>query len=169
MEDNDLLLAPFAEDEVRDTIWSCDGNKSPGPDGFNLNFYKACWPIVKHDLMAFFTEFHANAFLPKAMTASFLTLVHKKDHPQDLFYYRPICLIGSLYKVLSMLLANRLKRVLGKLISSCQSAFLPQPQILDGVVVLNELIDLATRRKDACIFFLKWTLNELMTLSVGVF
>jgi hypothetical protein len=86
-EDNDLLLAPFAEEEVRDTIWSCDGNKSPGPDGFNFNFYKACWPIVKLDIMAFLTEFHVNGFLPKAFTASFLTLVRKKDHPQDLFHY----------------------------------------------------------------------------------
>jgi exonuclease III len=52
-DDNDLLLAPFTEEEVRDTIWSCDGNKSPGPDGVNINFYKACWPIVKFDIMAF--------------------------------------------------------------------------------------------------------------------
>ncbi|MCH91218.1 LINE-1 reverse transcriptase like, partial [Trifolium medium] len=51
------------------------------------------------------------------------------------------------------MLANRLKRILGKLISKCQSAFLPQRQILDGVVVLNELIDLAKRRKDECLLF----------------
>jgi hypothetical protein len=97
--DNDFLLAPFTEDEVKEVIWSCDGNKSPGPDGFNINFFKACWPIIKQDVMAFLIEFHDNAFLPKAMTTSFLTLIPKKDHPQDLFDYRPICLIGSLYKV----------------------------------------------------------------------
>jgi hypothetical protein len=176
-EDNDLLLAPFLEEEVKDTIWSCDGNKSPGPDGFNLNFFKACWLIVKHDVLAFFSEFHENAFLPKALTASFLTLVPKKDHPQELFDYRPICLIGSLYKVLSKLLANRLKLVLGKLISKCQSAFLPNRQILDGVMVLNELIDLATRRKDACLLFkvdferaydtVSWIFLERMMLKMG--
>jgi exonuclease III len=128
-EDNELLLAPFSEEEVKDVIFSCDGNKSPGPDGFNINFYKSCWPIVKHDVMAFMFEFYANAFLPKAMTASFLTLIPKKDHPQELFDYRPICLIGSLYKVVSKVLANCLKSVLGKLISKCQSAFLPHRQI----------------------------------------
>ncbi|PNX99941.1 cysteine-rich receptor-like protein kinase, partial [Trifolium pratense] len=152
-EDNDLLLAPFDESEVKDTIWSCDGNKSPGPDGFNLNFFKACWVIVKFDVMNFLEEFHAKARLPKAVTASFLTLIPKKDHPQDLFDFRPICLIGSLYKILSKILANRLKRVLGKLISNGQSAFLPHRQIFDGVVVLNEVIDLAKRRKDKCMFF----------------
>jgi hypothetical protein len=136
-DDNALLLAPFDEAEVKETIWSCDGNKSPGPDGFNINFFKSCWPIVKQDVMDFVCEFHENAVLLKAVTASFLTLIPKKDHPQGLFDYRPICLIGSLYKILSKLLANRLKQVLGKLISRCQSAFLPQRQILDGVVVLN--------------------------------
>ncbi|MCH80924.1 LINE-1 reverse transcriptase like [Trifolium medium] len=145
---------PFLqEEEVKDVIWSCDGNKSPGPDGFNLNFFKACWSIVKDDVMAFLREFHVNSILPKAVTASFLTLIPKKDHPQDLFYYRPICLIGSLYKILSKILANRLKCILGKLISNCQSAFLPHRQILDGVLVLNEILDLTKRRKDECFLF----------------
>ncbi|MCH87539.1 LINE-1 reverse transcriptase like, partial [Trifolium medium] len=152
-DDNALLLEPFYEEEVKETVWSCDGNKSPGPDNFNTNFLKACWPIVKNDVMAFLQEFHDNACLPKALTASFLTPIPKKDHPQDLFDYRPICLIGSLYKILSKLLANRLKRVLEKLISNCQSAFLPQRQIFYGVVVLNEIIDLAKRRKDDCLLF----------------
>jgi hypothetical protein len=102
--------------------------------------------------------------------------VPKKDHPQDLFDFRPICLIGSLYKILSKLLANRLKRVLGKLISNCQSAFLPQRQILDGVVVLNELIDLAKRRKDECFLFkvdferaydsVSWSFLECMMIKM---
>jgi hypothetical protein len=42
LEDNELLLAPFVEEDVKDTIWSCDGNKSPRLDGFNLNFFKVC-------------------------------------------------------------------------------------------------------------------------------
>jgi hypothetical protein len=91
--------------------------------------------------------------LPKALTASFLTLIPKKDHPQGLHDYRPIYLIGSIYKILSKTFANRLKCVMGNLISKCQSAFLPQRQILDGVLVLNEIIDLATRRKDTCLLF----------------
>ncbi|PNX80406.1 cysteine-rich receptor-like protein kinase, partial [Trifolium pratense] len=176
-DDNDLLLEPFSEEEVREIIWSCDGNKSPGPDGFNLNFLKFCWPIVKSDVMAFLSEFHSNAVLPKALTSSFLTLVPKKDHPQDLFDYRPICLIGCLYKILSKLLASRLKRVLGKLVSKCQSAFLPQRQILDGVVVLNEILDLAKRRKDKCMMFkvdferaydtVSWSFLERMMIKLG--
>ncbi|CAJ2673784.1 unnamed protein product [Trifolium pratense] len=127
--------------------------------------------------MAFLREFHNNAILPKAVTASFLTLIPKKDHPQILFDYRPICLIGSLYKILSRILANRLKRVLGKVISNCQSAFLPQRQILDGVLILNEILDLAKRRKDECLLFkvdferaydtVNWGFLEHMMVKMG--
>ncbi|MCI08316.1 LINE-1 reverse transcriptase like, partial [Trifolium medium] len=92
--DNVLLTDRFTEEEVREAIWSCDGNKSPGPDGFNFNFLKACWDIVKNDFLSFFNEFHSNAFLPKGFTASFLSLIPKKDHPQELSDYRPISLIG---------------------------------------------------------------------------
>ncbi|PNX81845.1 cysteine-rich receptor-like protein kinase [Trifolium pratense] len=176
-EDNVLLLQPFSEEEVREVIWSCDGNKSPGPDGFNFNFLKECWLTLKSDVMEFLNEFHQNAVLPKAITASFLALIPKKDHPQYLSDYRPICLIGVLYKILSKVLAGRLKNVMGKLISKCQSAFLPGRQILDGVVVLNEIIDLAKRRKDRCLLFkvdferaydtISWNYLERLMLKMG--
>jgi hypothetical protein len=51
------------------------------------------------------------------------------------------------------ILAVRLKQVLGNLISKVQSSFLPNRHILDGVLVINEIIDLAKRRKDKCLLF----------------
>jgi exonuclease III len=176
-EDNLSLMAPFSVDEVREVIWSCDGNKCPGPDGYNFNFLKSCWEIIKCDIMEFMAEFHKNAVLPKAITASFLALIPKKDHPQVLSDYRPICLVSSLYKILTKVLAARLKKVMGNLISEVQSAFLPNRKILDGVLVVNELIDLAKRRKDKCLFFnvdferacdtVNWNFLEYMLIRMG--
>lgn len=148
---NETLIAPFTETEVRDIIFQSDGNKSPGPDGFNLNFFKATWNIIKEDIMGFFKEFHLNASLPKALTSSFLALIPKVKNPSLLKEFRPICLIGSLYKILSKVLAKRLKDYLGSLISICQTAFIPQRQILDGIVVLNEIVESAKRRKSKCL------------------
>jgi hypothetical protein len=99
--DADLLTAPFEEQEVKEAIWSCDGDRSPGPDGFTFNFVKDCWKIIKEDIMGFLGEFHRNGVLPKAVTASFLTLTPKGDHPQSLTDYRPICLIGCMYKIIA--------------------------------------------------------------------
>lgn len=151
-EDNEFLLTPFSEEEIKEVIWNSDGNKSPGPDGFNFNFIKKEWDLLKQDVSSFVSEFHQNAILPKGITTSFLALIPKNNHPQTLSEYRPICLISSLYKILSKILAARLKQVLGKVISPCQTAFIPGRQILDGVVVLNELIDLIKKRRDKCMF-----------------
>jgi hypothetical protein len=176
-EADNLLLVPFSVDEVRDVVWSCDGNKCPGPDELNFNFLKSCSDVVQEDVMEFLHEFHINVTLLKAITASFLALIPKKNHPQMLSDYRPICLVGCLYKIIAKVLTTILKKVLGKLISDCQSAFLPNRQILDGGLVVNELIDLSKRRKDKCLMLkvgfervydtVNWNFLEYMMRRMG--
>lgn len=66
------------------------------------------------------------AKIPKAIIASFLTLIPKKDNSQALDEYMPISLINSLYRILAKILATRLKKVKYGLIFKYQSAFLAQ-------------------------------------------
>lgn len=90
-----------------------------------------------------FKEFHTTMVPSKGFSTSFLALIPKKDHLQILRESRPICLIGGIYKILTKVLAKRLKGVLIGLGSSCQSAFLPARRIQNEVLVVNELFDLA--------------------------
>lgn len=135
---------------MRGVIWDSEGNKSPGPEGFNMGFFKTCWPFLKQDLMDCVKEFFDFVILPKAVTTSFLTLVPKVNNPSNLDDFRPICFIGSLYRILEKFLALRLKKVIGKLVSKCQMAFVPGRNMLDGVEVVNEFLDLAKRNKMGC-------------------
>jgi hypothetical protein len=49
-DDIQQLERPFEEFEVKDIIDSSQNNKSPGPDGFNFEFFKSCWDLMKGDL-----------------------------------------------------------------------------------------------------------------------
>ena len=59
MEENEVLVAPFSEEEVKVAVLDMEHNKAPGPDGFSAEFYQFFWEIVKPDLMSLFHEFHA--------------------------------------------------------------------------------------------------------------
>jgi hypothetical protein len=64
-----MLMTHFSIiDEVREVIWSSDGNKSPGSYRFNFNFLKVCWEVIKGDIFDFINEFHNNATLLKNIT-----------------------------------------------------------------------------------------------------
>ncbi|XP_028096869.1 uncharacterized protein LOC114296740 [Camellia sinensis] len=60
---NDNLVAAFTEQEIWEAIHDCDGNKAPGPDGFNMACFQKCWKIMKNEILQFMTEFHENGKL----------------------------------------------------------------------------------------------------------
>ena len=57
------------------------------------------------------------------MNDSFITLIPKKCNAVNIKDFRPINLVSNVYKLLSKVLANRLRVVLDKLISKTQNAF----------------------------------------------
>lgn len=96
-------------------------------------------------------DFHLKDRLTKACIESLLTFIPKVNNPQNMDEYRPICLVGCLYKILAKILASRLKKVIGKLISKKKTTFIPRRNILDGVLLVNEVLDLAIREIKICL------------------
>jgi len=98
-------------------VWDCDNFKCPGPDGICFGFIKDFWDILKVDVLRFFVEFYRNGKLVKGINSTFISLIPKVDNPQRLNDFHPISLVGSMYKILAKLLANRLCMVIGSVIS----------------------------------------------------
>ncbi|RVW37936.1 Transposon TX1 uncharacterized 149 kDa protein [Vitis vinifera] len=124
--DANTLESPFTEEEVFNALLSCNGDKAPGPDGLSMAFWQFAWDFVKADMLCFFKEFYEMESLP-------------------------ISLVGSLYKWLAKVLANRLKKVVGKVISKAQGAFVEGRQILDAVLIANEAIDSTLKNNESAI------------------
>ena len=91
--------------------------------------------------MVFFREFHERGRFVKSLNATFLVLVPNKEGAENLKDFKPISLVGSLYKLLAKVLANRFKNVMGKVISEPQNVFVEGRQILDVVLIANEAVD----------------------------
>lgn len=110
-----------------------------------MAFFKVCWDVVKSDIMDSVNNFHDESFLDKGSNATFLSLIPKSAHVMRISDFRPISLVGSVYKIMSKALACHLKVVLPDLISSHQSAFLRSRQAMDGVLVAKECMDAVSK------------------------
>ncbi|KAK5772968.1 hypothetical protein PVK06_049270 [Gossypium arboreum] len=61
------LEKPFSTEEIKEAVWSCDVNKAPGPDGFNLCFFRKCWGVVKEDLFEMMVKIFNTGKLEKSI------------------------------------------------------------------------------------------------------
>ncbi|KAM0071560.1 putative RNA-directed DNA polymerase [Helianthus debilis subsp. tardiflorus] len=153
VEEGVELTKPFSLTEIKDAVWECDGDRAPGPDGFNFKFLKRCWNGLQGDFINLFNAFYNNPCLNVSCSSSFIALIPKIKDPLRPSDFRPISLIGCINKVISKVLVNRLKNVIHKLIAVEQTAFLAGRNIVDGPLMLNELVAWLKLKKKAGMIF----------------
>jgi hypothetical protein len=129
-EDNSTLMKPFTEEEICNVIWSMEPDKAPGPDGFSIHFYRTCWEIIKTDLLRMIKAFQQKSKVGGSTNSTFLALIPKEVNLGSFDRFRPISLCNASYKIISKLMENRIKPLLGKLISPIQSGFVKGRHIL---------------------------------------
>jgi hypothetical protein len=95
-----------------------------------------------------FGQFHGIGSIPKCLLSYFVTLIPKVKLPFGLGDFRPISLLGCLYKLIARVLTNRLAKVMNSIIAPTQSAFIKGRNLVDGVVVVNEILGLAKKIRE---------------------
>lgn len=78
---------------------------------------------------------------------TWVSLIPKKNNPRSIEDYRPISVVGSMYKIISKLIANRIKCVIGEVVSDTQLGFIKGRYIFDGILNANEALHWLKKKK----------------------
>nr|GEY47174.1 RNA-directed DNA polymerase, eukaryota [Tanacetum cinerariifolium] len=128
LEQNDDLEREVSNEEIKRAVWDCGIDKAPGPDGFTFGFYRRYWDIIGNDVDDDVKWFFC---LERSRKESY----------------------WDLYKVIAKVLANRLVTVLDDIVDEIQSAFVTDRQILDGPLILNEIVHWCKNKKKQSMIF----------------
>lgn len=146
---NKKLTLPFTQEEVEKAVFNMGKDKAPGLDGFPPCFFQEFWEIIKEDLMLTLNEFWSKRTILKEWQATFLALIPKKEGVEVMEDFRPISLCNVKYKILSKVLANRLRETLPGIISPNQDGFVKGRQITDDIIIVHETLHSTLHRKEA--------------------
>lgn len=122
-----VLEAPITLEEIKLAVTEMKNQKSPGPDGLPVETYKNYGTVLLLELLKVFEWVKKEGELPISMMEATIIVLHKEG--KDLLdpgSYRPISLLCSDVKILSKILATRLKKIIHKLVHSDQTGFIPQ-------------------------------------------
>jgi hypothetical protein len=136
------LEVPFSRSEIDQIIKNLPSNKSPGPDGFNTNFVKKCWPVIASDFYELCDKFYEGSICLESINGSYVTLIPKISSPTSVGDYRPISLLNTSMKILTKILANRLQLVITSLIHQNQYGFIQGRTIQDCLAWAFEYISI---------------------------
>ena len=136
----------ISEEEVIEAIEGLRTGKSPGSDGIVVEWYKS----FKHDVAAIlvqvFGAMERTGVVQGRMVEGVIATVYKKKGSKlDLENYRPISLLNVDYKILTKVLANRVKGVIGEIVQPTQSYSIPGRDISDTIATVRDVIEYLKR------------------------
>ena len=147
-EMNQRLISTFTRDGVEAALKQMHPTKAPGPDSMSAIFFQKYWDVVGNDIMHMVLNvLNSNMSIADINRTNF-TLIPKINSPSRLSNFRPISLCNVVYKLVSKVIANRLKNILPQIISENQSAFLSERLITDNVLMAFELMHYLEHKKE---------------------
>lgn len=140
VEGLDQLTVPFTKEEIDVVIKEMPADRAPGPDGFSGIFIKKCWHIIKEDFYELCNQLYEGGLNLESINEGFITLTPKVRSPKTVSDFRPITLLNCCLKILTKLLANRLEKLILKIVHRNQYGFLKGRSIQDCLAWAFEYI-----------------------------
>jgi hypothetical protein len=113
---NELLTAEFTREEIKEALDGMGDLKAPGADVMPAIFYKKIWHLVGDQVVSEVLQVLQGRRIPEGWNNTIVVLIPKVQKPERLKDLRPISLCNVVYKLVSKVLAYRLKLILGEII-----------------------------------------------------
>jgi hypothetical protein len=123
-------------------------DKASRPDGFTARFYQNNWDIIKSDLTKLIRKSQNCSKIGGGTNSSFLALIPKEKGEVNFGRFRPISLCNTSYKILTKIIANKIKKILPAIIPENQGGFVKGRHIVDNIILVQEALHSSIRRKD---------------------
>jgi hypothetical protein len=110
-------------------------------------FFTFFFYLVGEDLLAMVEESRRLGSISGCINSTFLTLILKTNNPSTFEDFRPISLCNLCYKMISKIIANRIKPILSRSLSTEQLGFLQGRRIQDAIDTAHESIHNIKKKK----------------------
>jgi hypothetical protein len=147
-EDQKVLDLELTDEEIANALKELPTRKSPGGDGFPVDFYKFFWPDIKTLVCASIKHAAQRGEMSIEQKRVVLTLIPKKEKDIRLLKnWRPISLLNADYKILAKALATRMQRVIPYLVNYDQSGCIRTRSTLGNI---RSIIDVINYTNENC-------------------
>ena len=123
-------------EEIKRAVDGMKDDRAPGPDGFNATFVKLCWNIIKKDLIKMVRKSQRCSKIGGSTNSAFLALIPKEKEAKNFDRFRPISLCNIGYKIITKVMASRLKYILPRLIPENQGGFVKGRKIWENIILV---------------------------------
>ena len=143
------LACDFTTEEIKDALFQMGPTKAPRLDGMNALFFQKFWHVMGESVINAVLDYFNSGVMDPAINYTHIVLIPKIKSPEKMSDFRPISLCNVIYKIISKVLANRLKQILPSIITPTQSTFFLGRLIIDNVLVAYETLHTMHSRKKA--------------------
>ena len=111
-EMHQILTNDYSAEEVKATLFQMGPTKAHGPDDMNTLFYQKFWHIFGDNVVVAVLDFLNSGNMVPEINCTHIVLIPKVKYPEKMADFHPISLNNVIYKIISEVLANRLKQIM---------------------------------------------------------
>ena len=139
--EQEALDSPLTKKEIDTALSQLKNNKSPGTDDYSAKFFKTFWPQIGHYFYNCVNQCFSEGNLTDSQTYGLITCLPKSGKARNLLKnWRPISLLNTTYKLISLCITNRMRPLLNRIISHEQKGFLKGRSIADCTRIMSDII-----------------------------